>query len=416
MPTHTDSLPVWLAWLEQLHPAEIDLGLDRLQAVMARLALPTAQARVITVAGTNGKGSTATLIAELLRAHGFSVGLYTSPHFLHFNERVVIQGTPVTDEQMVSALHAVNLARQDTSLTYFEFTTAAALWLFCAARVEYMVLEVGLGGRLDAVNVIDTDCAVVTSIGLDHMDWLGDDLHGIAREKAGIARPGKPLLVGPTPCADTFVDVAEKLGAKLAFVEPLEPDANGCWQCWLGEQQLTDLPIPLLPLPSAVMALQVCAALHLSLDAACVRQVFKTVSMPGRLQRIACQGRTLWLDVAHNPHAADYVARLLSAKSARWGIILGMLKDKDAAGVVQSLAPLHPDWRLVSLAGSRGQSANELALKTGLLAAPAYPSVAAALSALRIDASVDPEMPWLICGSFHTVADALHHLNSETHG
>lgn len=416
MPTHTDSLPVWLAWLEQLHPAEIDLGLDRLRAVMARLALPIAQTKVITVAGTNGKGSTATLIAELLRTHGYTVGLYTSPHFLHFNERVVIQGQPVTDAQMVAALHAINQARQEISLTYFEFTTAAALWLFCAAQVEYMVLEVGLGGRLDAVNVVDTDCAVVTSIGLDHMEWLGDNLDSIAHEKAGVARRHKPLLVGPTPCADTFMAVAAQVGAELTLVEPVELDAAGQWKVRLNDQFLSALPTPLLPLPSAVMALQVCAALGLTLDDARVRGVFDTVAMPGRLQRIEWRGRTLWLDVAHNPHAADYVARLLSAKHARWGIILGMLKDKDAAGVVQSLAPLNPDWRLVTLTGSRGQSADELAVKTGLLTAPNYASVPAALAAVAADPTIDPDMPWLICGSFHTVADALHHLNSETHG
>lgn len=412
MPSPHSSLAEWLSWLESLHPSEIDLGLDRQMAVQQRMMLDFGACKTITVAGTNGKGSTATLTASLLQAHGYRVGLYTSPHFLHFTERVAIQGTPVAEEAMVQALSAVEQARGDTSLTYFEFTTLAAFWLFAQAGLDYMVLEVGLGGRLDAVNALDTDCAVVTSIGLDHIDWLGDDLAGIAREKAGIARPGKPLLVGRTECPEAFVQVALINGCHLSFVDTQLPKAPGTWRFVGAQQYLDDLPWPLLPYPSALLALRALELLNIELQRDLVVNVLQTTSMPGRLQRSVWQGNEIWLDVAHNPHAANYVVRQLQHVGSQWTIILGMLKDKDASGVVQSLARLKPEWHLVSLPGSRGQQASELAERTGLDGAMCHQSVAAALDALE----PNRQQPVLVCGSFHTVADALNHMPNNQHG
>ncbi|WLD56943.1 bifunctional tetrahydrofolate synthase/dihydrofolate synthase [Salinispirillum sp. LH 10-3-1] len=412
MPSPHSSLAEWLSWLESLHPSEIDLGLDRQMAVQQRMALDFGACKIITVAGTNGKGSTATLTASLLQAHGYRVGLYTSPHFLHFTERVAVQGTPVTEEAMVQALAAVEKARGDTSLTYFEFTTLAAFRLFADAALDYMVLEVGLGGRLDAVNALDTDCAIVTSIGLDHVDWLGDDIAGIAREKAGIARPGKPLLVGRTDCPEAFVQVALINGCQLTFVDTQLPREPGAWRFVGSHQQLDDLPWPLLPYPSALLALRALELLGIALQREKVTAVLQNTSMPGRLQRLAWHGNEIWLDVAHNPHAADYVVRQLQHVSAQWTIILGMLKDKDASGVVQSLARLEPDWHLVTLTGSRGQQAKELAERTGLMDVVCHHSVAAALDALE----PNRQQPVLVCGSFHTVADALNHMPNNQHG
>ncbi|MEX1056498.1 MAG: Mur ligase family protein, partial [Natronospirillum sp.] len=226
------TLDAWLRRLEQLHPTEIELGLDRIGQVWRRMSTSLQGVRVVTVAGTNGKGSTATLTAALLTAHGQRVGLYTSPHFLHFNERMVIAGQPVAEADIVAALQRVDMARlgnaqaSTVSLTYFEFTTLAALDLFGRAGLNAVVLEVGLGGRLDAVNLIDTDCAVVTSIGLDHTDWLGDDLNVIAREKSAIARSGKPLLVGADVCHDTLLEVAQNVGAVLHFMDAPQRDVT----------------------------------------------------------------------------------------------------------------------------------------------------------------------------------------------
>lgn len=412
MPDPHSSLAEWLSWLESLHPTEIDLGLDRQLAVQQRMSIDLERCKIITVAGTNGKGSTSTLTAHLLHAHGYRVGLYTSPHFLHFTERVAIQGASVSEDAMVAALSAVDAARGETSLTYFEFTTLAAFWLFAQADLDFIVLEVGLGGRLDAVNALDTDCAVVTSIGLDHTDWLGNDLISIAREKAGIARPGKPLLVGRTECPEAFVQHALVSGCELLFVDTRLPLIQGDWRFIGRQQRLVDLPWPILPYPSALLALRVLEVMGIALQREQVVTVLHNTGMPGRLQRVQWRGNKIWLDVAHNPHAAQYVARQLQQTAPRWTIILGMLKDKDASGVVQSLARLQPEWHLVSLSGNRGQSASELAERAGLAKAVCHPDVAAALDALE----PNRQQPVLVCGSFHTVADALNHMPNTQHG
>ncbi|MEX0584967.1 MAG: Mur ligase family protein, partial [Natronospirillum sp.] len=406
----------------QLHPTEIELGLDRIGQVWRRMSTSLQGVRVVTVAGTNGKGSTATLTAALLTAHGQRVGLYTSPHFLHFNERMVIAGQPVAEADIVAALQRVDMARlgnaqaSTVSLTYFEFTTLAALDLFGRAGLNAVVLEVGLGGRLDAVNLIDTDCAVVTSIGLDHTDWLGDDLNVIAREKSAIARSGKPLLVGADVCHDTLLEVAQNVGAVLHFMDAPQRDVTQSLWTFKGVesgQTLNDLSHPNLPLPSAQLALQVLDSLGFVLDRRAVDEVFTQTSMPGRLQRVMHRGNACVLDVAHNPQAAAFVAQQLAGAGESYHIILGMLRDKDALGVVQSLALLQPQWHLVSLTATpRGLTAAELAARSGLVAAQQYDSVAAALAAVTTQTS----RPVLICGSFFTVAEALTQMQLDTHG
>lgn len=408
-PARPQSLAAWLKRLEALHPTDIDLGLDRVCAVWDRMDANLEHTRVVTVAGTNGKGSTATLTAQLLQAHGHQVGLYTSPHFLHFNERIVISGEPVTDTELVAALVRVEQARGSISLTYFEFTTLAAFDLFSRAELDFAVLEVGLGGRLDAVNLLSADCAVVTTIGLDHTDWLGDTVEAIAREKAGIARPGKPLIIGTRDAGNTLLQVAAEVGAEPHVFEPPEPAADGTWSPppphpLAGER----LPEPLLPLPSAHLALQILHLMDQPTDPATVSSVFARASMPGRVQRLSWQGLDLWLDVAHNPQAADWVAQRLHRHARQWTIILGMLGDKDARGVVQSLAFLDPRWYLIGLeAGSRAMTAQSLQERAGLPEAVCCSGVADALQKAS-----ETGRPVLICGSFYTVSAALEFLTT----
>lgn len=411
-PKKPHALADWLTRLEGLHSKEIDLGLDRIRAVWSRMGVSLQPARVITVAGTNGKGSTSTLVSRLLAAHGWRTGLYTSPHFLRFNERIVIGDEPVADDVLVQALIRVEQARADVPLTYFEFTTLAALDLFAGAQLDAVVLEVGLGGRLDATNLIDTDCALITAIGLDHTDWLGNTLAEIAREKAGIARTGKPLILGTDCEPEVFAGIAESVGAHLIRALPAQVDARGAWTFAGANGRLDELPQPALPLPSANLALHALDQLGIRPDPARVRDVLLNTHMPGRLQSMPFGRTRIWLDVAHNPQAADFVVQQLSAVQASgWHVILGMLKDKDVAGVVQSLATLTPEWHLVDLTESpRGHSAEELAIEGDLGDASRYDSVAAALSA------VEPgcEKPVLVCGSFLTVTDALTQLQMHS--
>ena len=409
-PNRQKSLSDWLKRLESLHPSDIELGLDRIRAVWRRMGQGFEKTRIITIAGTNGKGSTATLTAELLRRHGWHVGLYTSPHFLRFNERVVTDGRPVSDAALVAALTRVEQARGDTSLTYFEFTTLAAFDLFGRAGLDALVLEVGLGGRQDAVNILDADCAAVTTIGLDHTDWLGETLPEIAREKAGIARSGRPLLVGAADAHDTFREIADAVGAELQFVPPAVRQEQGAWSPARPHPLAgTTLPAPLLPLPSAHLALQILARLGIDLEPALIADVLTRTVMPGRLQRLVWQGAEIWLDVAHNPQAATWVAGVLREQAPRWTIILGMLGDKDIRGVVQSLAILDPHWYLASLnAGPRSLTAEALRKRAELVQADCVDSVAQG-----IRQAVTAERPILVCGSFYTVSAALEFLQTD---
>ena len=430
-PRNADSKAVtlddWLRRLEQMHPTEIELGLDRIRSVWGRLPCSLGACRVITIAGTNGKGSTATLTSELLRAHGWHTGLYTSPHFLTFNERIVIDGTPVADANLIAALERVDIARQGVSLTYFEFTTLAALCLFADAGLDAVVLEVGLGGRLDAVNIVDSDVAALTSIGLDHTDWLGDSLDAIAREKSGIARRGKPFLVGTDVSRSEVEKQADCIGAILVPV--VSPVMQGEQWMYSGQVKQQWLPVPALPVPSANMALHIVECLGVTLDLATVNATLSSLTMPGRLQQAMLGEEPAWLDVAHNPQAAGYVASHLKRQGRHWRIILGVLKDKDAFGIVQSLASLVDggsdatqgalEWHLVGLSDtSRGLSAEALLEATWLSDSPGvhcHKTLADALTELAATPSV-PGRQTLICGSFHTVAEALKHEQLSTHG
>ncbi|GEK48467.1 bifunctional tetrahydrofolate synthase/dihydrofolate synthase [Bisbaumannia pacifica] len=414
------TLDAWLERLERQHPVSIDLGLERVARVARRLGLDTGPIaeRVITVAGTNGKGSTVAMLEALGRAHGLSTASYTSPHLLRYNERLRFDGEEADDATLIAGFAAVEAARLDgeaVSLTYFEAGTLAALWAIARRRPELAILEVGLGGRLDAVNVIDPDVAVVTTVAQDHAAFLGDDLEGIGREKAGILRAGRPAVLGSTDLPASVVEVADGLGAvRHTLGEDYRRELSAEGWAWRGRDaagaalHLAALPDPGLPLDNAATALQALALAGVTLDAVACRRALAGVTLAGRMQ-----WRGQWcLDVGHNPHAAAYLAARLAERTlaprARRYALLGMLGDKDAEGVVRALAPVIDGWVCATLEGERARTAAALAeVVRGaggeVVAELDSPRLAADWLAARLDEADEV----LVCGSFFTVADVL---------
>lgn len=426
-------LEAWLSWLETLHPSSIDLGLERVRTVAEQLRVLSPGVPVVMIAGTNGKGSTAALLEALLHAHGKRVGCYTSPHILCFNERIRIAGHTVTDDALLAALAAVDAARGDISLTYFEFTTLAALRLFGEADLDAWVLEVGLGGRLDAVNVIDPDVAVLTSVGLDHQAWLGDTREAIGYEKSGIFRAGCPAVVGDVePPASVqaaiFACGAEGLlvNRDYAYAAPARPQdeaSAGAYWSWRGRHAgasliLDHLPVPSLALGNAATALQAFCCLPFAVDVAAVRTALAQVRLPARNQRLRLGGRDVILDVGHNVDALRFLCGELPRHGLgmRFHVVIGMLDDKDVEAVMQVLEPLGQSWHIAPLPSPRSAAAARLhtALSAvGVTDITAYPGVAPALMAALAHADV---LPVLVAGSFYTVATALQalgHAESE---
>jgi len=411
------SLNQWLAKLESLHPTEIELGLDRVSVVYKRLLSHQLAGKVITVAGTNGKGSTVKLIEAFLLAEGWAVGAYTSPHFLHYNERVVVNGQPVSEGSLVEAFEQIEVVRGNISLTYFEFGTLAAFYLFAKNNLDVVILEVGLGGRLDAVNVAEPDYSVVTSIALDHEDWLGADLEQIGLEKAGIFRPNRPAVCGADVPA-SVIDHANEIGASLYqygsdFIDGLSP-ASWSWRGGVkGDHstELVSLQYARLPQNSVNLALQCCSLLGLKLTTESVNSVIADCKLPGRTQVLSSKP-LLVADVAHNPQAASYLATCLKNKSLPGGIsftgkviaVVGMLTDKDNKGVFQCLADVIDSWCLAGLSVPRGQTALSLSahLEREDIDYQCSDSVADALHQAKLLA--EPEDCVLVFGSFYTVA------------
>jgi dihydrofolate synthase/folylpolyglutamate synthase len=421
----TRSLGDWLAYLEQLHPSAIDMGLERSRQVLERLALGTLAPRVVTVTGTNGKGSTCAFVAALLKAQGLRVGVYASPHLLRYNERVQIDGQEVGDEALCQAFAAVEAARGDVSLTYFEMGTLAAFWLFRQAALDAVVLEVGLGGRLDAVNLVDADLALVTSIGVDHVEYLGDTRESVAFEKAGIFRPGVPALCGDPHPPQPLLDKATELGCPL-YVRGRDFDLQGSGEHWRwqgraadGSPLTLDLPMLDLPLENAALALQAYRLCGLPWDPEHLRQTLLATRVTGRLDRRAVmwQGKRLQLllDVGHNPHAADYLAQRLAARPplGRRLAVFGLLSDKDLDGVIAPLAGVVDDWAVAPLESPRSRPAAELydALKNLGATVKSHEGVDAALEAQCTQATEDDEI--LLFGSFFCVAQALAWLGRQ---
>ena len=357
------SLPAWLDWLEKNHPTEIELGLERITRVAERMALLKPAAKVVTVAGTNGKGSCVTATASLLGAAGFSVGVYTSPHLLHYNERIVVDGKPVADDEICSAFEAIFAASQQItpdfptpiSLTYFEYGTLAALEVFRRRQVTAMVLEVGLGGRLDAINIIDADVAVITSIALDHTDWLGDTREAIGFEKAGIMRSQAPVVCADFSPPQSVLDHAEKLSAPLYLIERdfgYSVVDNSNWSWWSKDEKFASQPLPHLPLPSLAAALQVAVILGLNLRALNAFNCIAALCVPGRFQTLQWRDRQVILDVAHNPAATAYLVERLQQMAEPHSKVHGvvaMMADKDRAQSLVNLKGQVSSWYLADL-------------------------------------------------------------------
>lgn len=418
----SDSLQDWLDWQQRVHPREMEFGLDRVGEVWRLLGAPQPARVVISVGGTNGKGSTVAFLAAILGHSGQRVGAFTSPHLLRYNERVRIDGKDVDDATLVDAFDRIERARGTVALTYFEFGTLAALWIFAQAALDVAVLEVGLGGRLDAVNLVDADAAIVTTIDLDHQAWLGSDRDSIGREKAGIFRAGRPAIVGETAPPAALIAHALAIGADLRIAGRdfhYERDGAGeGWQWRSGTQRLT-LPEPGLVAPTQIgNAAAAIAAVHalrdrLGWDAAAIAEGVATARLPARLQRFGGTPE-LVVDVAHNPQAARELAAWLRAVPglARTSAVFGVLDDKDAAGIVAALADEIDAWFLAGLDAetSRGLDAASLRERiAGALAVGAsvreHNDVSTALEVAFAHAR--PRDRVIAFGSFFVAADAL---------
>jgi dihydrofolate synthase/folylpolyglutamate synthase len=412
------TLDEWLERIERLHVKTIDMSLERVREVAHRLELRL-DCTTVVVGGTNGKGSTCAMLDSILRAAGYRVGLYTSPHLLRFNERAQIDGSVVEDAAIVAQFEAVEAARGTTSLTYFEFSTLAILRLFAQARLDAAILEIGLGGRLDAVNIVDADCAVVTSVDLDHMDYLGDTRERIGWEKAHIYRAGKPAICADPQPPQSLLDVASELGADL-WRFGRDFNYQGDRQQWAyggRAQRRAGLPYPalrganqLLNASGALAALEALAP-RLPVSQQAVRKGLLTVEIPARFQVMPGQP-TVIFDVAHNPHAAAVLAQNLDSMGfyPRTFAVFGMLRDKDVDGVARRLATKIDRWFVAPTPGARGADATRL--RAALLSANVAPDAIElhgdlATAYRAAGAAAAPEDRILVFGSFVTVADVM---------
>ncbi|WKJ92399.1 bifunctional tetrahydrofolate synthase/dihydrofolate synthase [Methylomonas montana] len=364
-----DSLQAWLNWQEQLHPRPIDLGLGRVAGVYRQLDPHRKKPPTITVAGTNGKGSCVAFLEAIYRAEGYKVGAYTSPHILRYNERIRIDGQPVDDALICEAFARIDAARGDTSLSYFEFGTLAALSIFADADLDIQLLEVGLGGRLDAVNIVDPDVALVTTIALDHVDWLGNTEAAIGREKAGIFRKGVAAVIGDGNAPDSVAEVATQIGALTlqmgkAFTYQKHADS---WDWQSADSRITDLPMPAFKgehqyknASAVIMAVQALQPLLKVADDS-IRQGLRSARLQGRFQQIDGAIPVL-LDVGHNPQAVQTLIDYLRDYFPKVKIhaVFAMMRDKDIAGVLNMMRDRVAVWYLAPLNNPRAASPEQL--------------------------------------------------------
>lgn len=443
------NLDAWLAHQQLQHPDAIALGLDRVRVVAQRLGLTRPAAHVVTVAGTNGKGSTVAFIEAIARAAGLRVGAYTSPHLLRYNERVRIDGVDAGDDALVAAFERIEAARlagdEPIPLTYFEYGTLAALLLFeghgCPsvasagragatehahldrARLDLAILEVGLGGRLDAVNIVDADVAIITTVDLDHQDWLGADRESIGLEKAGVMRAGKSVVLGERDPPASVLRHAYRIGASAirAGCDYLIDDLPGGWR-WREPGYSIDLPEPGLAAPmqraNAAAAIAALRALDIDIPDASIIEGVRSARLPARLQAFVRDGVEIMIDVAHNPQAAQQLADWLGAHppAGATHAVFSALADKDLAGIVAPLVDLVAGWWLCGLHDTpRGLGGAMLAerLRDAMAGREvvALAGVAQALDAARSAAGRGDRI--LVFGSFHTAADALRALGMD---
>jgi dihydrofolate synthase/folylpolyglutamate synthase len=418
-------LDQWLAWLATLTPNEIQLGLDRVSEVLGRLQ-PKRPDLVLHVAGTNGKGSCVTMLEAFLRRRSLKVGCYTSPHLQKYNERIRVDGTDCSDAEIISAFERVEAVRNGVPLTYFEFGTLAALCVFETRGADALVLEIGMGGRLDAVNAVDPDGGIITNVSLDHCEWLGADIESIAAEKAGILRSGRPFVFGTANLPRSVEQRATKLGADLLvagrdFHVLRNTQSAGLW-AWTGRRiSISGLMPPSLgatvQIENAAAVLTLLEALGMDdlLQRDTVNSVLSSLSLAGRWQTVHC-GRDWLLDVAHNAESARVLAESLQTAYARRRIvaIIGMLADKDVDAVVEPLRPVVDSWIAVTARSPRAKPALELATAVAQICNKpclVADSIEQALDEAALRADADDIT--LVCGSFYVVGPALDALYSR---
>ncbi|EPO2452169.1 bifunctional tetrahydrofolate synthase/dihydrofolate synthase [Providencia rettgeri] len=421
IPNAKSPLEAWLSYLTDLHSQNIDMGLERVGQVARKMNLTQPAPKVITVTGTNGKGTTCHTLESIFMASGLKVGVYSSPHLIRYTERVRIQGQELPESDFCEAFAIIEAQRADISLTYFEYGTLAALQLFKQAKLDIVILEVGLGGRLDATNVVDADIAAITSIALDHTDWLGSDREHIGYEKAGIFRAGHYGVVGEPDMPASISQVAEHLGTKLfrRGTDWQYSEQANSWSWQSSQREWHNLPLPNVPLANAATTLGVVSCL-LEIDAdfaqkvteSAIHQGLKSAQLPGRFQ-IVGEKPLMILDVAHNPHAAGYLVSKLAAlpetKGRHIRAVVGMLGDKDIKGTLECLSQQVTDWYLAPLTEFRG--ADVAQLSQHLPTANQFDSVEKAWQQACIDANEQDVI--VVCGSFHTVAHVMMLLENQ---
>jgi dihydrofolate synthase/folylpolyglutamate synthase len=413
------SLDEWLTLQQSVHPRGIDLTLARVAEVAARLDLTPPRHPVITVAGTNGKGSTVDYCARMLTAAGHRCGAFTSPHLLRYNERIRIDGAMAADAELVASFEAIEAARGSITLTYFEYNALAALWTFREREVDVAVLEVGLGGRLDAVNIVDADVAIVCSIGIDHRDWLGDTLEAIGREKAGVFRAHRPAVLADADMTPVVAEEARRVGARVHWAGRDYAFTHGAptWSLRFGTRRWDDLPVPALvgdvQYANAAGAIVAVSCLPLEVPDAAVRRALREARVPGRFQRVP--GEVEWiLDVAHNEAAAHALAAQLARMPCRGRryTVAGILGDKDVDAVARELSTVTDTWILCGIDDPRGLAPAQLAARSPFFAdALLADDVAAGVARARELARPGDRV--VVCGSFLAVAPALAALGAS---
>jgi len=417
-----DTLDTWLTWLEQSHPNEIDLGLGRITQVASYLDLLSIQSLIVTVAGTNGKGSCVAASSAILRAAGYSVGVYTSPHLLQYNERIQINEGYADDASICEAFDMIAEACEQisVSLTYFEYGTLAAFYLFKKQQVTAMVLEVGLGGRLDAVNILNANIAIITSIDLDHQDWLGDTREEIGFEKAGIMRANCPVICADINPPESLINFANTINAIPFFVGKdyfYQVDGE-MWRWWNNSQdEYSWWPLPHLPLPSLAAALQMASILKLDFNALDLFNRLADLRIPGRFQQFRRDNREWVLDVAHNPAATSLLAKRLSSwqtknPQAKIYALMAMMFDKDRLESLRNLQSIIDHWYLVDLSFlPRAASIDQLTENLEILSLQPKAFGAMDLCIKKVLNDSQKGDLIVIFGSFFTVAEAYKQLS-----
>lgn len=435
-PDSSSSLSVWLDWLLSRHPSEIDLGLERVGKVANAMGLQQLPCPVISVAGTNGKGSSVAMLSSIYQTAGLNVGTYTSPHLVAFNERVRMNGEQVSDQSLVEAFHAIECTREQLSLTltFFEVATLAALYLFKQAPLDLVVLEVGLGGRLDAVNLVDADAALITAIGIDHVEWLGNDREAIAAEKAGIMRSNRLAVCSDNDIPVSLNDYAHALGANLLRLgsEFGFEENDQAW--WIFHSNVSDItkeggassvsfPYPNLPgdyqvqNAAGVVALVESLGLRqpkLAVEDQTIAKGLTSVFHPGRLQSVQWEGHQWWVDVAHNPQAANALSGFLKKTHFKGASVFAVLADKDALPMIQAMKPYIGEWFLPNLNVERALAPETV--RTRLMELGVKPDRIHVYDSMTmcLDAAKAQNIPdWIVWGSLYTVGQFLSGISTS---